>query len=84
MQKKISARKLCFSVCFVGAVFVCVWCFWRCLSVFCGAVLHSLWCASMLPSVTFENAACVGVLLLVYRHTVLSLQDYRDMISLQD
>lgn len=45
----------------MGSVHGSVWCFWRCLTWFCGAVLHGLWCASMLVSVTFahvEGGSC--------------------------
>jgi len=43
---------LCFAVC---RMFCMV--FRLCLLVFCGAFQHSLWCASMLPSVKFEHVA---------------------------
>ena len=39
------------------SVFVSDWCFRVCWLVFCGAFQHGLWCASMLPSVTFEYVA---------------------------
>jgi len=51
--KNFFGEKFGFSVCVLRSVLVSEWCLELCLLVFCGALLHGLWCASMLVSVTF-------------------------------
>ena len=50
--------KFHFSVCVFAAVWVSVWCLGFCLTRFCGAFQHGLWCASMVVSVAFR--VCYG------------------------
>ena len=46
---------LCFGFCFCFCMF-----FWRCLLLVCGALLHGLWCASMLVVVQFGGCWAVA------------------------
>ena len=50
--------KFSFSVCCLDSVLVSEWRFSVCWLVFCGVFQHSLWCASMLLSVTFGDVGC--------------------------
>jgi len=43
------------SVCVSSVVLVSVWCFGRCLLVFCGAFLHVLWCVLTYFVVRFDD-----------------------------
>ena len=52
--------KLGFSVWVLRAVAGSEWCFWGCWLRLCGALLHGLWCASMLVVVRIRYVGRLG------------------------